>query len=171
MKKSAKIFLVLTLALSVAFLGVHSAQAIIIPAPDFTWNDPTVSPNSPGTTLKTEVVEPSQLPGTNTNGKGMFEPVGFGLNQAQFGGNGIVVSGLPDGKTAKLCFSFPVYQFDWAGKIYHWNGTKWMMSSTTIIPGVEGTTTLACTNSVGNGTYALIIGFYGTPEVPAHEAF
>jgi hypothetical protein len=128
------------------------------------WTDPAASTSEKGATFSQDVLDPWQLPGTQTLASGLYVPVGFPLNEAQFGGNGLQVSALPDGKMVKICFNFPVYENSWAGTIYMWSETKWVAMPTTITPATEGTSTYACTPSAGNGTYALIIGFYGTPQ-------
>ena len=165
MKRSIRLLLVVTLAFSFIFIGTNSVQAMPRSDGD-NWNNPTVSPNSPVKRLKTEVVDPSQLPGTRLNKSGFYEPVGFGKNQAQFGGSGIVISWLPTGTTAKLCFSFPYSNYGWTGNVYKWTGASWVKFSTAIESAADGSETVACSNSIANGTYALIMGLTDTPKPP-----
>lgn len=156
---SITVFIVLCLLL-VSFSTVFARRAL----PTITWTDPTASTSEKGLTFTSEVLDPWQLPGTLTLGTGQYGPVGFPAGQAQFGGNGLKVTALPEGKTVELCFDFPVYSMSWEGKIYLWNETKWVAMPTTVTPGSDGSPTYACTPKAANGIYALIIGFYGTPQ-------
>jgi len=81
----------------------------------------------------------------------------------------VKVSDLKEGETVKLSFDFPYYSYKWAGSIYKWNGLKWVKLATTITLGDEGSGPRASVSGVGNGTYALIMGNYGLPDVVPTE--
>ena len=165
MKRSVNIVFALVLAFCFAFASFGSVHAgSIQPGP--TWGHPTAVPSVKGAGITSEVLGQPELPGTAMLKSGEFVPVGFPLGEAQFGGSGLKVSGMTSKTTATLCFSFPSYQFKWTGKIEQWNGTKWVALDTTITSGVDGGATYACTNGAGNGTYALIIWYYGPIESP-----
>ena len=167
MKKVTRFSIITLLVLSLVIVSFSTVFANHIEQPKRVWADPTVSTSDKGVTFDSIALDSWQLPGTVTANSGMTLPTGFPANQAQFGGKGIHVSGLPDGKYVEVCFSFPVYIYSWAGTIYKWSGTKWVAMPTTITPATgESNTTTACTLRAGNGVYSLIIGFWGTPEAP-----
>ena len=164
MKKSVSFGIAAILVFCLVLLSVTTVFAHPI-YPLFTWTDPTATSMDKAVMFNSDILNPAQLPGTQMLGSGMYVPVGIPTPQSQFGGNGLVVSGLPDGKTVQICFSFPSYVFSWAGQVHKWSGTEWLPMPTTIIPATaEAYNTQACTYGAGNGTYALIIGFYGTPQ-------
>jgi hypothetical protein len=159
MKKYSRFAVAALLVMSVVFMSVSTVFA------DSTWADPTATANGKDVSITTSVLDSAVLPGTVNNDAGMILPVGFIAGSIQFGGNGIAVSGLKSTETAKVCFSFPVYQYSWAGKIYEWNGKAWVVVPTTMVaPTGENSLYYACSDKVGNGTYSLLIGFYGTPS-------
>jgi hypothetical protein len=165
MKRISRLGIALVLVFGFAAVTLTSVFAITVNP--IVWNDPTATNNMSGGTFIDAVLNPPSLPGTVNDSADKILPAGFPTDQAQFGGNGIMVSGLTGGDTVKICFDFPVYQYSWAGKIYEWNGTKWVAMPTTIVPPTgEGASATACTPRAGNGTYSLIIGFWGTPEAP-----
>ncbi len=163
MNKTSKKIVIRLITLSlVAILAATAPVMILITNPN-AFIDPVVTEPT-GVDADAAIVTPPDLPGTQTGSGGKIFPIGFTLGQAQFGGNGVEVSGLAAGETVKICFDFPLYRYKWTGTIRMWNGTKWVPQATTVTPGAEGTRTWACTPKAGNGIYALIIGYYGTPE-------
>jgi hypothetical protein len=162
MKKTGKILLALLLVFGLLSANFSQVMAGIMVSSDLT--DPVVTPTFTGTTVVTKVLAVYNLPGIQ-DVSGMTYPIGFGPSEGQFSGKGVQVSGLKSWQTAKVCFDFRYSGYKWAGGVYMWNGTKWVKMSTTVIPATEGLPTLACVSGVGNGTYALIIGNYGLPEV------
>ena len=163
MKKTTRIAIAFALVTCLILVSVTTVFARRLPP--FVWTDPVATSMDKTVMFNSDILNLPQLPGTQMLGSGMYVPVGIPTPQSQFGGNGLVVSGLPDGKTVQICFSFPTYVFSWAGQVHMWSGTEWMPMPTTIIPATsEAYNTQACTYGAGNGTYALIIGFYGTPQ-------
>jgi hypothetical protein len=134
-----------------------------------TASDPVVTLSNPGVMFTAVILEPSQLPGLATSPSDLILPLGFPSGQAQFDGNGVKVSGLKTGQTVKVTFNFPFYNFDWAGSIYMWTGTKWMKMTTLFTTGTDGTSPSASVSGAGNGVYVLIMGNYGLPEVQPTE--
>jgi hypothetical protein len=120
-------------------------------------DDPVVTPVSGDTEFTTEVVPIAALPGTTPLASQMIVPVGFPAGEAQFGGNGIRVTGMDKG-TATACFSLnaAAVQQGWGGKVGVWNGSKWVLLPTTITTAEESSTSLACAAITGSGTYAFI---------------
>jgi hypothetical protein len=112
------------------------------------------------------------LPGTYLGAGGYPIPTGFADGQAQFGGKGLVLSGVDYGMQ-QTCFPFPTYYYGWRGSVYGWDGAKWVKYSTTITEGEDGAVTTACAKTFGNGTYALLVGFNQTlapaPALPPQE--
>lgn len=127
-------------------------------------SDPKVTPAFEGEDYKAQVLSPMYLPGTFEDG-GLIYPTGFGPSEGQFSGSGIKISGLKAGETVSLTFDFKFYNYMWNGSVYKWSGTQWVKLATkTVLPTGDETMTWATVSSVGNGTYALIIGNYGVPE-------
>lgn len=118
---------------------------------------PTVTPVSGDTDLSTEIVAIPALPGITTLSGGMLAPVGFPAGEAQFGGNGIRVTGMDSGK-ATACFylSAAAINQGWGGKVGVWTGAKWLLLPTTITLPEETNNAIACATISGNGTYAFI---------------
>jgi hypothetical protein len=120
-------------------------------------DDPVVTPVSGDMEFTTEVIAIASLPGT-TELNQMLVPVGFPDGEAQFEGAGVRVTGMDSGK-ATACFTLSTIAVNqgWGGKVGVWNGTKWVLLSTTITTGSdEAANTLACAPIAGNGTYAFI---------------
>lgn len=159
MKKYRVLFVAGLLVLGILASGLNVAKATV------EFMDPLTFPGAPGNTFVAKVVTPVELPGTLAGPGGLVLPVGFTTGQKQFGGNGLNITGLQAGESAKLCFDFPWYNFKWSGGVYQWNGTKWVALGTTVTPGVEGSNTWACAKTSANGTFALLMGYYGPPEV------
>lgn len=157
MKKTGKVLFVVMLALSVVALNFGPAFAMN----DF--NDPVVTPLTSGSPGVSTLLSPTLLPGAFIGVDGMYFPVGFVEGQAQFGGSGVNMSELVDGATVKICFDFPLYSYQWWGNVRMWDGVKWVVLPTTIYPAVEESSPMACVTGVGNGTYALVMGYYGPP--------
>jgi hypothetical protein len=120
-------------------------------------DDPTVTPVSGDTDFMTEVVAIASLPGTVELAGGMLVPVGFSDGEAQFGGNGILVTGFDSGK-ATACFNLSAAEINqgWGGKVAVWDGAKWVRLATTITTPDETNTAIACATITGSGTYAFI---------------
>jgi hypothetical protein len=165
MRRITRFSIITLFVASLTLLSVSTVFAIV--SPQRTWADPFVSTAAKGVTFTTTVLVPGSLPGIVTSPSGMTLPAGFLPNQAQFGGNGIVISGLTSAQNVTVCFDFPVYQYSWSGTIYEWVNTKWEKMPTKIVDNTgEGGSTSACAAQAGNGIYSLIIGFWGTPEAP-----
>jgi hypothetical protein len=159
MKKISKFSLVIVISLCIML----ATTAFFVPK--INWPDPVVTPAQAGMTFTATVLDQWQLPGTEVTSSGGYEPVGFVTGQMQFGGSGLQLADLPAGKTAQICFSFPLYRYDWRGAIYQWDGSKWLlMATTTTQLNDEAMTTTACAQGAGNGTYALIMGFHGVVQ-------
>ena len=120
-------------------------------------DDPVVTPVSGDTDFTTEVVAIASLPGTVELAGGMLAPVGFSDGEAQFGGNGILVTGFDSGK-ATACFNLSAAEINqgWGGKVAVWDGAKWVRLATTITTPDETNTAIACATITGSGTYAFI---------------
>mgnify|MGYP001765498818 CR=1 FL=1 len=118
---------------------------------------PVVTPLSGDADFVTEIVPIAALPGATELASQMLAPVGFPAGEAQFGGNGIRVTGLSKG-SATACFSLNAVavQQGWGGKVGLWNGSKWMLLPTTITTPAESSTSFACATITGNGTYTFI---------------
>jgi hypothetical protein len=108
----------------------------------------------------------TNLPGTALLDSGKYSPVGFKAGDVQFGGSGLAVSGLVYPTTAKVCFPFSGYRYQWEGVISQWNGSKWVALTTTFPTDGDGSVNWACASGVGNGTYALITWYTGPVEPP-----
>ena len=85
----------------------------------------------------------------------MLVPVGFPAGEAQYQGDGVIVTGMDSGK-ATACFTITGTQYGWGGKVGVWNGTKWVLLPTTIKALDESPNSLACAPITGNGTYVFI---------------
>ncbi|MEA5077978.1 MAG: hypothetical protein VB013_05360 [Anaerolineaceae bacterium] len=157
MKKPIKFLLVITtLVFCLAFVGLDLAQA------ETSWKDPWIHPYIYARYIKAKVVEASDLPGTYTNENGLYEPKGVVLDEGQFGGNkGVVISGMATGNTARVCFDFPTYNSGWKGSVYMYDGSEWVILKTNIDTSSDVS---ACSNSVANGTYALVVHYEGTSK-------
>ncbi len=120
-------------------------------------DDPVVTPVSGDTDFTTEVVAIASLPGVVELEDGMLAPLGFPAGEAQFGGNGIRVTGMDQGK-ATACFSLSAVAVNegWGGKVAVWNGAKWVRLATSITIEDETNTAIACATITGSGTYAFI---------------
>lgn len=118
---------------------------------------PVVTPISGDADFITEIVPIASLPGVTQLPSHMLVPVGFPEGEAQFGGNGIRVSGMSSGK-ATACFSLytVAVKQGWGGFVGVWNGKKWVKLATAITTPEESSTSLACAAISGNGTYAFI---------------
>ena len=163
MKKFSRLTLSVFLALGVILVttSVVFANHVIINPPTV-WQDPAGNTDPALILYTSAVVSPWQLPGTETTDKQLTVPVGFPINQIQFGGNALKVSDLAEGKTVEICFDFPVYRYDWSGDIYFWDGSEWVKQATTLTS-TDGSTQ-ACAKVSANGYYSLLIEFWGTPE-------
>jgi hypothetical protein len=163
MKKKAKIISVSLLLL--AMLVFSFGQAFAIPAPVLVVNnftDPVVTPLKTSYTYTSEVVGVGYLKGATQAENQLMVPIG--RTDEQFGSNGLVLGGLTGKEKVKACFEFRGYQYKWAGSIFKWNGTKWVKQATTFTDDPAGTTN-ACATNLGNGTYALIIYYWGPQEM------
>ena len=127
------------------------------------WGDPIPSSGDKGIAFTSNVLDVWQLPGTTTLASGMVVPAGFPNNEEQFGGKGIKISGVPEGKSIQICFDFPTYNRHWKGRVSEWNGTKWVALATSISTPAERNAT-ACTTVAGNGFFALIMDYHGPIE-------
>jgi len=149
MKKSFGISLLLVLTLLLGSFTTTQAAA---------GDDPVVTPVSGDLEFTTEIVPIAHLTGTTQLASQMLVPVGFPAGEAQFGGNGVRVSGMDSGK-ATACFSLNTVAVNqgWGGKVGVWNGAKWVLLPTTIsTTSDEAAATTACATISGNGTYAFI---------------
>ena len=127
---------------------------------------PVVTPVSGDIVFTTTVVPIVSLPGSTAFGL-MPVPVGFPAGEAQFGGDGVRVTGMDSGK-ATACFSIATVKINqgWSGKVAVWTGAKWAKLATTITPLDESPTSLACATILGNGTYAFIVGVGDATKLP-----
>ena len=134
-----------------------------------TSDAPVVIPVSGDMVFTTSVVPIVALPGT-TNFGTLPVPVGFPAGEAQYGGDGVRVTGMDSGK-ATACFYLATIKVNqgWSGKVAVWNGTKWVKLATTITPFDESPTSLACATITGNGTYAFIMGFADNIPTSAYK--
>ena len=129
--------------------------------PTVTMRDPVVTPVRASDTFTSSIVEVGFLKGAVQLDTQLMAPVG--RTDEQFGSNGLVLSDLTGKEKAKACFYFPGYNYKWAGNVFKWNGTKWV-KQTTIITNDPAATPMACASGLGNGTYALIIYYWGPKE-------
>ena len=126
------------------------------------FTDPLVTPVRAGDTFTSSIVEVGFLKGAVQLENQLMAPVG--RTDEQFGSNGLVLSDLTGKEKAKACFYFPGYNYKWAGNVFKWNGTKWVKQATTFTND-PAATTMACATGLGNGTYALIIYYWGPNEI------
>ena len=149
MKTSVKLLVSSVLVLTLLFSSLSTVMAD-------SADTPTVTPVSGDTTFTTKTVSVEALPGAIALGE-MTVPVGFPSGEAQFGGNGVMVSGMSYGKATVCSFIKTVeIQQGWGGKIAEWTGEKWDKLDTTISVPEEGTLATACATITGSGTYAFI---------------
>lgn len=134
-------------------------------------DDPVVTPVSGDNEFATEVIPIASLPGTNELATQMLAPVGFPAGEAQYGGNGVRVSGLSTGK-ASACFTLSTAAIDqgWGGKVGVWNGAKWVLLPTSITPLQESPNSLACATITGDGTYAFIKYVVAPDKLPTMQS-
>jgi hypothetical protein len=168
MNRSYRLIVLSLLVLSLFLVAVKPVSAFVLDVAR-EWVDPVVTLPVGNVTANALVLKQDLLPGTTALDTGQFVPVGFKLGQEQYGGSGVKVGGLLDGQTSSICFSFPLYAFDWSGSIHQWNGAKWVRVATVVTPGEEGAPAVACATGLKNGTYSLIIGFFGVVEPPVEE--
>ena len=162
MKKITKIISVILLLVTLLVLSVGQVFAFK-PAVSAGFTDPLVTPLKESYTYSSEVVGLTYLNGAVQNDDQLMAPVG--RTDEQFGSNALVLSGLTGKEKVKACFEFNRYNYKWAGNIFMWNGTKWVKQTTTFTSD-PAATTLACASGLGNGTYALIIYYWGPQEFP-----
>lgn len=162
MKKITKIISVTLLLVTLLVLSVGQVFAIK-PAVSAGFTDPLVTPLKESYTYTSEVVGLTYLKGAVQNDDQLMAPVG--RTDEQFGSNALVLSGLTGKEKVKACFEFNRFNYKWAGNIFMWNGTKWVKQTTTYTSD-PAATTLACASGLGNGTYALIIYYWGPQEFP-----
>ncbi len=139
--------LLLTAALLLGITGTAIAEV---------GDDPFVTPITGDKEFTTEVLPIVQFPGTTEVNQKLL-PVGFPAGEAQFEGSGVVVKGMENGK-ATVCFTISSVKVNqgWGGKIGRWDGSKWVLLSTTITTPDEAIASYACTTITGDGTYAFI---------------
>jgi len=161
MQKIAKGSFVVLLVLGL--LVILTVPVFALPNPSTpALRDPEVSPMKAGDTYSSSIVGIAFLEGAEQLENQLIAPVG--RTDEQFGSNGLVISGLTGKEKVKACFYFSGYNYKWAGNIYLWNGTQWVKQVTTITSDPEGTP-MACASDLGNGTYALIIYYWGPQEM------
>ena len=143
-----------SLIIAIAFLFTITATAGAGAPPTPSLSQPVVTPVSGDMEFTTEFIPIAQFPGT-TEFNQMLVPVGFPAGEAQYQGDGIIVTGMDSGK-ATACFTISGTQYGWGGKVGVWNGTKWVLLPTTIKALDESPNSLACAPITGNGTYVFI---------------
>lgn len=165
MKNITRISIASLLAVSVLLVSIGSAFASTTASSVDVWSDPVATANN-GASFTSEVLNTAKLPGIVDDDASMILPIGFNSTSGQFGGKGIVISGLATRTdTVNLTFSFPTYRYGWTGAIYQWSGSTWVKLPTSIVaPTGENSMYYATTSNVGNGTYALIMGYKGVDE-------
>jgi hypothetical protein len=164
MRKMTKVVTVSALLVVMLVLSVGQVFAKKAPVPVVTaFNDPVVTPLKTSYTYTSEVVGVGYLKGAVQLENQLMAPVG--RTDEQFGSDGLVLSDLTGKEKVKACFDFPGYNYSWSGNIFRWSGTKWVKQTTTFTNDPAGTPT-ACASSLGNGTYALIIYYWGPKEQP-----
>jgi hypothetical protein len=163
MKKMVRFSIAGMLVLGVLFVSVSSVFASSSAA--VVSNDPVATAND-GAAFSSTVIDTAYLPGVVNDDGVMIMPVGFTSGTGQFSGQGIAISGLEaSGGTVNVCFSFPTYQYGWSGSIYQWSGSEWTAVTTSMVaPTGENSIYSACSSNVGNGTYALIVGYKAPAE-------
>lgn len=152
-----------------AMLFSTTSTAAALPPPPTTPDlpEPVVTPVSGDMEFTTEFIPIAQFPGT-TEFNQMLVPVGFPAGEAQYEGDGVVVSGMDTG-TATACFYITGTEYGWGGKVGLWDGTKWIKLVTTITPVEESNKSLACAPITGNGTYAFIRYVVDASLLPAYN--
>lgn len=163
MKKITKLVSVSLLLLTLLVLSVGQVFAFKPPVSNFGFTDPMVTPLKESYDFTSEVVGLTYLKGAFENENQLMVPVG--RVDEQFGSNAVVIGGLTGKEKVKACFEFNRYNYKWAGHVFMWNGTKWIKQTTTFTSD-PAATTLACASGLGNGTYALIIYYWGPQEFP-----
>jgi hypothetical protein len=161
MKKITRISIASLLVVCVLVVSVSSVFA----SSSNTSYDPVATANG-SATFSSVVLDISALPGTVTSDSDKVLPAGFTEGFAQFNGSGIVISGLASTKdTVNISFEFPTYRYGWRGSIYQWDGSTWVKVPTTIVLATDSNPMYyAVASKVGNGTYALIVGYDSTAE-------
>lgn len=163
MQKTFKSAFVILLVLGLLVIMTVPVFAKPDPTPPSTsLRDPVVSPMKLGDTYTSSVVEVGYLKGALQKEDQSMAPVG--RTDEQFGSNGLVISDLSGKEKVKACFYFSGYNYKWAGTIFRWSGSQWVKQVTTITVDPEGTP-MACASGLGNGTYALIIYYWGPQEM------
>jgi len=150
------------LVLIIVFSTTSTAAAFPLPPPPPipttpSLPEPVVIPVSGDMEFTTQIISIASLPGVDTLPGGMLVPTGFPHGEAQFGGNGVVVTGMEYGQ-AKACFALATVAVNqgWGGKVGAWNGTKWVLMPSTITALEDSPNSLVCAPISGNGTYAFI---------------
>ncbi|MEA5079178.1 MAG: hypothetical protein VB013_11470 [Anaerolineaceae bacterium] len=149
MKKGMRLIFSLAIILTFMLASFSTAKADSADAP-------VITPVSGDQVFSTSLVSIEALPGTVKLGE-MTVPDGFPSGETQFGGQGIVVSGMDYGQ-ASLCYNIKTTEISqgWGGKVGMWNGEKWDLLATTITSPAEGTLASACATITGSGTYAFV---------------
>ncbi len=134
-------------------------------------DNPVVTPVSGDNEFTIEIIPIADLPGTTQLASQMLAPVGFPAGEAQYGGKGVKVVGLSNGK-ANACFTLSTVAVDqgWGGKVGVWNGAKWVLLPTTITPLQESPNSLACASITGDGVYAFIQYVVAPDKLPAIQS-
>lgn len=150
MKRTVLPFFSLILVITLLLASFGSAKAAV-------GDDPVVTPVSGDMEFTTEVIPIVNLPGVTELAGGMLAPVGFPAGEAQFGGDGVLITSMDTGK-ATACFSLSSTAIaeGWGGKVGMWNGSKWIQLHTTITTPEDSPNSLGCATITGNGTYAFI---------------
>jgi hypothetical protein len=152
--------------LVLGLLVIMTVPVFALPGPStpatVALRDPEVSPMKATDTYTSSVVEVGFLKGALQKEDQSMAPVG--RTDEQFGSNAVVVSDLTGKEKVKACFYFSGYNYKWAGNIFRWSGSQWVKQVTTITNDPEGTP-MACASGLGNGTYALIIYYWGPKEM------
>jgi hypothetical protein len=147
------------LVLSMFFSTFGAAQAAPL------QSDPVVTVISGAAGLKTTVIALENLPGSYVGSEGLTLPVNSPTGDMQFGGDGVQVSGL-EGGSANACFATKPPAEGWSGKVYSFNGSKWVSVESTTTENEEGLFAKTCATIYHDGTYALIISY----APPANKA-
>ncbi len=166
MKKTFRSMLMLSVVLGLVAVLFSPVMAGYVGTPSTSFRDPVVSPMKPSDTYSSSIVEVGYLKGADQKEDQSMAPVGR-LDE-QFGSNGLVIKDLSGKEKVKACFYFPGYNYKWAGNVYRWSGTKWVKQTTTITND-PAATPMACASGLGNGTYALIIYYWGPQEFTVEE--
>jgi hypothetical protein len=117
-------------------------------------NEPVVIPVSGDMDFTTTFIPIAEFPGTAEYDQ-MIVPVGYPDGEAQFQGDGVIVTGMDTG-VATACFTITGTQWGWGGKVAMWNGSKWVKLETSITTPDESPSSVACAPITGNGTYVFI---------------